>query len=162
MLDHQVITKQERYLRENATYLQWSVANLGVSFNYLDSKSVDSVAYKDFKSDLLINLKEAAKRQLDFYYQVSLPHFQNIEYLRLGFDRYEKFLYLKKRNPSMFIVPCYLIYLIWHTHQLAPFAFDADTQKIFGQLFNNKDTTNQIDYWTKLTKVYSMSRFSLF
>jgi len=103
--------------------------------------------------DHLINLKEVAKRQLEFFYQVSLPHFQNIEYLRLGFDRYEKFLYLKKRNPSMFIVPCYSIYLIWHTHQLTPSAFDIDTQKIFGQLFNNRDTTNRIDYWTKLTKV---------
>jgi hypothetical protein len=67
-------------------------------------KSVDIIDYKDFNSNLRVNLKDIARRQLDFYYQVSLPHFQSIEYLNLGLDRYEKFLYMKKRNPHLFIV----------------------------------------------------------
>jgi hypothetical protein len=105
ILDHEVISNQERYNRENETYLIWSKLNLGVSFNYLDQmKSVDIIDYKDFNSNLRVNLKDIARRQLDFYYQVSLPHFQSIEYLNLGLDRYEKFLYMKKRNPHLFIV----------------------------------------------------------
>ena len=90
-------------------------------------------------------------RQKSFYYQVSLPHFRLNEFLKMGLKRYKKFLYLKQKNPSAFIVPCYAIDLIWHTHQLHPKAYSKDTKKILGYLFPHDDTVNDRAPGSKLS-----------
>lgn len=42
----------------------------------------------------------------------------------------------------MFIVPCYDIDLIWHTHQLYPLAYKSDMEKLYGKIFNHDDSVN--------------------
>ncbi len=41
------------------------------------------------------NLYEAAQRQAKFYYNISLPHYGNTEFLKTALERYKKFLYLR-------------------------------------------------------------------
>lgn len=69
------------------------------------------------------------------YYQLSLPHFQQNEYLELCLQRYKKFLYLKKLYPDQLVLPCVGIELMWRAHQLNQTAYASDTTKILGYFF---------------------------
>ena len=51
-------------------------------------------------------------RQLNFFYQVSLPHFRCHTFLKNFINRYKKFLFLRKCKPDALLVPCYDIDLI--------------------------------------------------
>ena len=50
--------------------------------------------------------------------QVSLPHYCDQEFHVDSVRRYKMYLFLKKKNPKTFLVPCYDIDLIWHAHQV--------------------------------------------
>ena len=50
--------------------------------------------------------------------QVSLPHYRDEAFLKKSIVRYKKFLYLKSMHRDKFIVPCYDIDVVWHTHQV--------------------------------------------
>ena len=54
----------------------------------------------------------------ELYFQVSLPHYTTRTFLRAAITRYAQFLFLKLKNPDAFLVPCYDIDLVWHTHQV--------------------------------------------
>ena len=112
LINYELLTKKERYLRQSNTQTKWET-ELQVSFGYSNENSLNQQDFINFKSKFKYDLIEAAKRQSTFYYQVSLPHFRCGKYLSLALDRYKKFLYLKKMNPSSYIVPCYAIDLIW-------------------------------------------------
>ena len=49
---------------------------------------------------------------------------------------------LKKMNKNEFIVPCYDIDLMWHTHQVHPINYAEDTKEFLGYLFPHDDSTN--------------------
>ena len=104
----------------------------------------------DFSSKISYNIIEAAMRQKDFLYQVSLPHYRDCKFLKSALLRYKKFLFLKQQLPGEFIVPCYDIDLIWHTHQLHPVEYQVDTVKYLGSLFNHDDTVTDRSEGSKL------------
>jgi len=149
LIDYKLISEKERKQLQAQTKPIWE-SNLNVSFDYSDINSVNQKEFSLFKSNFDYNLIEASERQSSFYYQVSLPHFKRIEFLELALIRYKKFLNLKNLNPKAYIVPCYAIDLIWHTHQLHPIAYSLDTQKITGSLFPHDDTTNDRTSGSKL------------
>ncbi|KAK3600650.1 hypothetical protein CHS0354_031563 [Potamilus streckersoni] len=103
------------------------------------------------KSRLSYNIKQAASRQGAFYYQVSLPHYRDKKFIENGLLRYKKFIFLKQQNPGEFLVPCYDIDLIWHTHQLHPHIYKRDMETIIGQLFNHDDTVTDRRPGSKLS-----------
>ena len=82
----------------------------------------------------------AASRQKSFYYQVSLPHFKTEWFLLESLSRYSEFLQLKKIHPNAFLVPCYDIDLVWHTHPVHPVCYAKDCQKILGAILPHDDT----------------------
>ena len=49
--------------------------------------------------------------------QVSLPQYQDRDFLKRAHNRYRGFWYLMKRKPGAFMVPPYDIDLMWHAHQ---------------------------------------------
>ena len=132
MIDYELLTLKEIHSRQTETKLMWE-SELSVSFEYENNQSVDQRDFDSFKSNFEYNLIEAGKRQSSFYYQVSLKHYRSTEFLTLALNRYKKFLYLKVLNPKSYIVPCYAIDLIWHTHQLHPIHYVNDTKSIFGK-----------------------------
>ena len=111
-----------------------------------------------FQSNISYNIVKAAMRQKDFLYQVSLPHYKDEKYLQGALLRYKKFLFMKQQLPGEFIVPCYDIDIIWHTHQLHPLEYQADTVKYLGQLFNHDDTTTDRSEGSKLNKADKQTR----
>ena len=56
-----------------------------------------------------------------FKFQVSLPHYKDESFLENSIVRYRMYLYLKLKYPDKFLVPCYDIDVVWHTHQVRIF-----------------------------------------
>lgn len=105
----------------------------------------------DFESKISYDIIAAALRQKVFFYQVSLPHFTDGRFLKQALSRYKKYLLLKKKNPGAFLVPCYDIDLIWHSHQLHPANYANDTTKLFQRVFNHDDSVNDRSPNSKLS-----------
>ena len=100
----------------------------------------------------------AIGRQRVFYYQVSLPHYHDKLFLKSAMKRYQKLLFLKHQNPSEFLVPCYDIDLIWHSHQLHPLSYKKDTTKVLGQMLNHNDSVNDRSPGSKLVRADTKTR----
>jgi hypothetical protein len=117
-----------------------------VDYDYMNDKTQQPT----FKSRIKYDIKSASSRQKAFYYNVSLPHFKNDDFLKLGIERYKKFLQLKSELPNLFIVPCYLIDIIWHSHQLHPSSYRQDVMKILGFVLPHDDSVNDRSPGSKL------------
>ena len=52
--------------------------------------------------------------------------------MRDALVRYKMYLALKKSHPDKFLVPCYDIDLVWHTHQVHPALYYGDTMGLLG------------------------------
>ena len=81
-------------------------------------------------------------RQGTFYYQVSLDHYRDGEFLADGVLRYLMYLYLKNKNPLRFLVPCYDMDLIWHSHQVSTLHYSKDMNTILGFVLKHDDSVN--------------------
>ena len=51
-------------------------------------------------------------------FQVSLPHYQEEKFLSRAIMRYAMYLKLQQDHPDKFLVPCYDMDIVWHTHQV--------------------------------------------
>ena len=139
--------KSEREIQNNFQFSKQSWETFSsLHYDYVK----DSTQQPLFKSRIKYDLRSASERQKAFYYNVSLPHFKNDEFLKLGVERYKKFLQLKLQIPELFIVPCYLIDLIWHSHQLHPSSYLHDTIKILGYVLPHDDSVNDRSPGSKL------------
>lgn len=98
------------------------------------------------------DLEAAAGRQRLFYYQVSLPHYKDEKFIENAIKRYKQFLTVKRLNPDSFVVPCYDVDLIWHSHQVHPAAYKKDTESLLGKLFNHDDSVNDRTDGSKLVE----------
>ncbi|XP_045164643.2 uncharacterized protein LOC123528744 [Mercenaria mercenaria] len=97
----------------------------------------DLVTIEAYHSKITYDILAAAKRQMDLYYHVSLPHYRDRKYLQKCLFRYKQFLYLKKRLPNEFLEPSYDIDLIWHSHQLNPRLYKEDILRFVGYFLNH-------------------------
>jgi hypothetical protein len=104
------------------------------------------------------DLVSAAGRQKMFYYQVSLPHYQDIKFLEKGLQRYKKFLFLKSRYQDTFLVPCYDIDLLWHTHMNFSASYRTVTELLLGRVLNHDDTVNDRSEGSKLNRSDAVTR----
>ena len=105
---------------------------------------------ENFQSSLTYDIVSSALRQNVFFYQVSLPHYCDTKYLDLCLLRYKQFLYIKQQLQDEFIVPCYDIDIMWHSHQLNPKDYEKDMMKYIGNLFNHDDSVNDRSEGSKL------------
>ena len=160
-------------LREN-TKKHWQVAYPGVPFDVdlntpdpepLEADTSGSEAgasststASSSASKISYNIVAAALRQGAFYYQVSLSHFRDQEFLGDAYRRYLMYLYLKKQNPEAFLVPCYDIDLMWHTHQVHPFRYEQDMRDILGFVLKHDDSVNDRSEGSKLNNADEITR----
>ena len=94
----------------------------------------------NYQSRIQYKLEEGCLRQFKFYYQVSLPHYRDDQFLSQAVDRYEHHLHLKSQHLNVFMVPCYDFDLIWHVHQLHPLNYRHATEMILGKPLHHDDT----------------------
>ena len=150
--------KLKRDQLRKLTLIEWNKTFTNISFDYLDStNSIDKNEYTYFKTQIKYDLKAACSRQIQFYYQVSLPHYKNKKFLKLALESYKKFIYLSKLNPNAFIVPTYSIDLIWHTHQLEPESYVNDTIKLLGHIFAHDDSVNDRSTGSRLNTSFDLT-----
>lgn len=97
----------------------------------------DTAAVDAFHSKITYDIVAASKRQMDLYYQVSLPHYRDRIYLETIHQRYKQFLYAKGKTPDVFLEPSYDIDLFWHAHQLNPLVYKEDMMRIVGYFLNH-------------------------
>ena len=95
---------------------------------------------------------------MQFYYNVSLPHFGLMTFLMNAESRYMKFLQLKKWNRDSFLVPMYDIDLMWHSHQLAPKAYHTDLFLYLGFFVNHDDTSTDRSPGSHLNESHANTR----
>lgn len=143
-LGHQPDSLTNLEAKRSATLARWQENYPGVPFqidlSHLTShpESLD----EGESSCIEYDIKAAALRQGVFYYQVSLDHYRDKEFLRDAQLRYRMYLYLKKMNPDKFLVPCYDIDLIWHSHQLSTLHYSKETSGILGFVLKHDDSVN--------------------
>ena len=100
------------------------------------------------ESQIVYNILSAASRQKSFVYHVSLPHFNDDKFIDTAVKRYCKFIRLKKRHPTLFVVPMYDVDLVWHTHQLFHHCYVRDTKTYLGSMLPHDDsTTDRSDFY---------------
>ena len=149
VVDHRVLDRERRRQSLQESQVLWRHEYPSVPF---DADGPISPWYDtNFKSKITYNLLAAVARQKVFYYQVSLPHYRDERFLAQAVLRYKKFLFLKKLHPNSFIVPCYDIDLIWHSHMMHPLAYRRDTVRVIGHPFNHDDSVNDRRAGSKLT-----------
>ncbi|KAL3687042.1 hypothetical protein R1sor_013351 [Riccia sorocarpa] len=106
---------------------------------------------------LRYDLVAAAHRQGPFIYQVSARWFWDQRFLETALRRYKGYLYLfKKRDqepqgPKPFYVPTYDIDLLWHSHQLAPAAYNHDMKIFLGRVLDHDDNVGDRSSGSKLS-----------
>lgn len=107
--------------------------------------------------EFLYDLVAAASRQRMFYYQVSLPHYRDEKFLGKCLERYKKFLFLKRKHPDTFLVPCYDMDIMWHTHMNFSASYRTVTELILGKVLSHDDSVNDRSVGSKLNKSYAIT-----
>lgn len=158
MIDHQ-LTKAIDYWKAVArSQTIWNRRYPHVPFQVDMDRVTDQGYLKHAPSRLTYDIAAAISRQRVFYYQVSLPHYQDRKFIEKAVIRYQKFLYLKKLNPELYIVPCYDIDLVWHAHQTHPVVYKNDTVNILGKTLDHDDSTTDRSSGSYLTVSYKATR----
>ncbi|UJR26646.1 hypothetical protein I4U23_007963 [Adineta vaga] len=104
-----------------------------------------------YTSKIKYALSQAVERQTDFYYSVALNHYKDPDFLEEAIKRYKKFIYLKRLNPQLYVVPMYDIDIIWHTHQLFPEVYRRDMIANLQHVLHHDDTTQDRTSNSKLS-----------
>ena len=104
------------------------------------------------------NIQAAAGRQRVFCYQVSLPHYTDKKFLDKALTRYKKYLFLKHKNPQTFLVPCYDMDLMWHSHMNFPLSYKAVTETLLGTTLNHDDSVNDRSEGSRLNNADANTR----
>ena len=102
-------------------------------------------------SDFSYDIVAASERQKVFFYQVSLPHYRDEEFLKSAIHRYHQYIFLQQQNPDQFLVPCYDMDIVWHTHQVDHYVYIKDTQQLLGRILNHDDSVNNREPGSKLS-----------
>ena len=115
-----------------------------------DEESFEKNGHISFKSQFEYDIASAVQRQKVFFYQVSLPHYGDRTFLEESIKRYEMYLKLKSIYPKEFLVPCYDMDIVWHTHQAKPVNYENETKAIIGFHLPHDDSVNNRSPGSKL------------
>ena len=121
LLDHKILRGEQRQKGLVKAKALWEKLYPGEPFEVDLTAAADNA--QDFKSRIEYDIAAACARQRVFYYQVSLPHYEDKKFLTKAMERYKLHLRLKRDNPGTFLVPCYDFDLIWHAHQVNPLLY---------------------------------------
>jgi len=79
-------------------------------------------------------LTDVARREVDFTYQVAMPHMRDANFLYAAVERYRKLLFTRRLRTSEFSITALPvdILLMLRVHALHPIQFNGDMQRLFG------------------------------
>ncbi|KAL4226738.1 hypothetical protein ACF0H5_014718 [Mactra antiquata] len=117
-----------------------------------------SVPEENYEQKSTYNIFGSISRQRVFHYQTSLTHYHDKHFLKAAQKRYQRFIFLKHQNPQEFLVPCYDIDVMWHSHQLHPSVYKHDTVKVLGQVLAHDDSVNDRSVGSRLIQADQKTR----
>ena len=156
LVDHKILVGEQRTKGLNRARILWKELYPSEPFEVDLTTSVGDVP--DFESKIEYDIAAACDRQRVFYYQVSLPHYEDRKFLNRALERYKQHLVLKQQNPDLFLVPCYDFDLIWHAHQVHPLIYQKDTTKVIGKVYDHNDSVNDRRPGERLSRTYATTR----
>ncbi|KAJ8907733.1 hypothetical protein NDN08_007839 [Rhodosorus marinus] len=96
--------------------------------------------------ELTDRLVSEAQTQLNFYYQVSLPHYQSRLFLERAIERYKKYLDLCGRYPKEHFLPPYDVNLVWRTHMACGVKYVEESIKVAGRMLVHDSNILQLAF----------------
>ena len=157
VLNHQLNSLTSTDAKREKTRMSWNRRYPNVPFEISDVSGYRDDD-TDFQSKITYDINAAAQRQGAFYYQVSLPHYKDNDFMGDAFLRYKMYLALKRDNKEKFLVPCYDIDLVWHTHQVHPALYYHDMMNILGFVLKHDDSVNDRSEGSKLNTSDAITR----
>ena len=118
------------------TAVVWRQCYPGEPFDLLSGDLWMTVADDSAPSRLVDMLTDIARRELDFSYQVALPHMRDANFLYAAVERYRKLLLMRRLRAGEFstnVLPVDILLMI-RVHALHPTQFIDDMQRLFGDL----------------------------
>lgn len=93
-----------------------------------------SIDVQEYKPKLKHDFTRQSTKQLNFYYQVSLPHYQDEKFLDSATQRYVTHLGLQLKNPSFMLSLPVDVQLIMYSHQLNPIFYNYQITVMLGKI----------------------------
>ena len=156
LVDHKVLVGEQRTRGLARAKNLWTTSYPNEPFEVDLTASVANALA--FESQIRYDIAAACGRQRVFYYQVSLPHYEDKKFLTRGLERYKQHIMLKQENPDLLFVPCYDFDLIWHAHQVHPLIYHKDTIKVLGNVYDHNDSVNDRRPGSQLSRAYATTR----
>lgn len=103
LLDHKLYDPAKTADLRRKTEVMWANTYPDVPFD-ITPESPSEKEVSEFSSKIKYNIEAAAQRQGAFYYQVSLDHYRDPNFLYDALRRYQMYLFLKRKNPKTFLV----------------------------------------------------------
>ncbi|VDP22009.1 unnamed protein product [Soboliphyme baturini] len=128
VVDHRLFSSDEIQQRFGDSYSLWTSYHPSEPYDF--ASVVVNRCSRSFTSRLAYDLCAASRRQQDFNYQVSLPHFNSPKFMAEAIERYKRFVFLKAMRPNDFLTPLYDFDIVWHAHQVHPVAYAEDTKRV--------------------------------
>ncbi|WAR08823.1 GRDP2-like protein [Mya arenaria] len=150
VLDHRFMSVRENTHLQSTSRELWTSEYPSEPYDLRAQGSSDIESNTNGDSRISYDLVSAALRQTSFFYHVSLPHYRDSKFLEDASQRYRQFLFMAAENRTSFLVPCYDIDLIWHTHMSHPLKYQQDTNAIMGEVFNHDDSDGNREVGSKL------------
>lgn len=163
IVDHQILDEEAYKQSVNFTEIYWKQKYPDQPFHIdLSGSDLEGEGQgQDLGSqiyELSYDILAAAGRQKVFYYQVSLPHYIDKKFLDRALQRYKKYMFLKKQNPTVFLVPCYDMDLLWHSHMNFPLSYKTVTELLLGTMLNHDDSVNDRSPGSRLNTSDAVTR----
>ena len=112
----------------------WRQCYPGEPFDLSSGEAWMTPADDSAPSHLVDVLTDIARREIDFSYQVALPHMRDANFLYAAVERYRKLLLVRRLRAGEFSTTALPvdILLMMRAHTLHPTQFIGDMQRLFG------------------------------
>ncbi|CAD5117391.1 DgyrCDS6165 [Dimorphilus gyrociliatus] len=89
---------------------------------------------RSFESKLKYDIAEAVNHQKHFYYQVSLKHYWDSEFLYNACMRYKNYIHLLAKNSDKTLLPPIDVVLVWRAHMCTTQDYEEDFKDVLETL----------------------------
>ncbi|XP_031571894.1 uncharacterized protein LOC116306009 [Actinia tenebrosa] len=104
-----------------------------------------SIDVQEYKPKLRHDFTRLSTKLRNFYYQVSLPHYQDEKFLDSATLRYVTHLSLQMKDPSLMLCPPVDVQLVMYSHQLNPIFYNYQITVMLGKIASPFDLLDSTD-----------------
>ena len=146
VLDHVILSERKRSRGVQLTRQLWTkrfknepydaeelLGGISIVSDGANGKSFRATQ-SSLSSYISFDVIHAASEQAAFFYQISMSHYRDINFVSGAVERYAKFLMLNQQYRDTRFVPTSDIDIVWRAHVLHPVNYRSYTEKHLGKL----------------------------